>query len=221
MTGVDRCMAIARIGKDSTKGMGTGFLLKGKELKKEWADEWLLITNAHVVSDDVKEGALKSHEAIVIFEALDGVIEFRDFEVLWTSPRNELDATLLRFNKDDQERLQQLMPRVKDYPVSKYLPAVEEPPAQKIYIIGHPGGGTLQLSFLDNLLIDHDKVSKIHYRTPTEGGSSGSPVFNQQWDLIGLHHAGAHDMPRLNGKQGYYEANEGIWIQAIKNKING
>lgn len=28
----------------------------------------------------------------------------------------------------------------------------------------------------------------IHYQTDTLGGSSGSPVFNDQWELIALHH---------------------------------
>src|SRR5262249_15141139 len=90
------------------------------------------------------------------------------------------------------------------------LPSVDG--VEKIYVIGHPGGRSMSVSLNDNLLLDWDD-RMIHYRSPTEGGSSGSPVFNQQWDLIGLHHAGALDMPRLKGKRGTYAANEGIWIQ--------
>jgi hypothetical protein len=66
----------------------------------------------------------------------------------------------------------------------------------------------------DNLMLDHDRT-RLHYRTPTEGGSSGSPVFNKLWKLIGLHHAGDTQMRKLNGKPGTYEANEGLWIGAI------
>jgi V8-like Glu-specific endopeptidase len=219
MQGAARCLAVARIGRDSSKGFGTGFLLKGKDLKDALGDELILLTNAHVVSSGSEEKSLRPEEAIVIFEALDSNEEFRNLEIIWSSPSSELDATILRFSKEDQGRLKELTKELKLYPVSKYLPAVETPPTQKVYVIGHPFGGTLQISFQDNLLIDHDEISKIHYRTPTEGGSSGSPVFNQQWDLIGLHHAGSEVMPCLNGKSGNYEANEGIWIQAIKNKI--
>jgi V8-like Glu-specific endopeptidase len=219
MTGADRCLAVARIGRDTSKGFGTGFLLKGNALHHSLGDELVLITNAHVVSDDPREGALRSQEAIIIFEALNRDEEFRVGEIFWSSSSKELDATVIRFSQEDQERLKTLTKDVRIYPVSKYLPIIDsEGTNQRIYIIGHPLGGTLQLSFQDNLLLDHEDP-KIHYRTPTVGGSSGSPVFNQQWDLIGLHHAGSTEMNCLNGKPGTYEANEGIWIQSVKNAL--
>jgi len=221
MTGAARCLAVARIGKDSSRGIGTGFLIKGKDLKETLGEELVLLTNAHVVSNNPTEQALRPEQAIVIFEALNRHEEFRDLEIIWSSPINELDAALLRFSKADEDRLKTLTKDLQLYPISRHLPPVETPPTQKVYVIGHPFGGTLQISFQDNLLIDHDKNAIIHYRTPTEGGSSGSPVFNDQWDLIGLHHAGSKEMPCLNGKPGSYEANEGIWIQAIKSKLLG
>jgi V8-like Glu-specific endopeptidase len=73
-------------------------------------------------------------------------------------------------------------------------------------------------SIHDSRLIDHE-APVLHYRTPTELGSSGSPVFNSQWKLIGLHHAGSSQLPRLNGKGGTYQANEGIWIQSIRQAL--
>jgi V8-like Glu-specific endopeptidase len=65
------------------------------------------------------------------------------------------------------------------------------------------------------LLLDHESP-KVHYRAPTEGGSSGSPIFNQAWDLIALHHAGGMDMKMLHGKEGTYPANEGIDFMSIQ-----
>ena len=95
-----------------------------------------------------------------------------------------------------------------------------------MYIIGHPGGRDLAFSFQDNELLDHEGppdgkpqipgVCRVHYRA-TEGGSSGSPVFNSHlWEVIALHHKGGREgVPRLNGKEGSYGANEGIGIQSI------
>ncbi len=214
MIGTDRCLAVARIGRDSSKGFGTGFLLKGSALHESLGDELVVITNAHVVSKDPAERALGPDEVVIIFEALNRDEEFRVSQIIWSSPSTDLDATILRFDEEHQARLKELTKNIKFFPVSKHLPTNEPDNAQRIYIIGHPFGGTLQLSFQDNILLDHEDP-KIHYRTPTEGGSSGSPVFNQQWDLIGLHHAGSKEMPCLNSKPGKYEANEGIWIQSI------
>lgn len=219
MTANERGLAVARIGREAAKGFGTGFLLHGRALHENLGDEFVLLTNAHVVSEDPKEKSLRCYEAIIIFEALDRDEEFNVSEIIWSSPSTELDTSILRFDAANTTRLKELMKNVKLYPVAPSLPGIEEKNlSERIYIIGHPAGGTLQFSLQDNLLLDYEDPH-IHYRTPTIGGSSGSPVFNARWDLIGLHHAGRRDMPKLNGKEGYYEANEGIWIQSVKNQL--
>jgi hypothetical protein len=215
MKGADRCAAVARIGKDSSEGVGTGFLLKGRLLREDLGDELVLITNSHVVSNDPAEKALRVKEAVITFHVL-GAEEFKGYEIIWSSPSNELDATLIRFAPEDIERLSVLTKNVKIYPVSEYLPVIDETgPVQRIYVIGHPYGGPLRLSSENNFLLGC-KDPKIHYRTATDNGSSGSPVFNEVWDLIGLHHAGSEEMEGLESTAEIYEANEGICIQAIK-----
>src|SRR5262249_9889865 len=95
----------------------------------------------------------------------------------------------------------------------------------RVYIIGHAGRGDISFSFQDNELLDHEGppdgqpqipgVCRVHYRAATEGGSSGSPVFDHlQWRVIAMHHRGGR-LGRLNGKPGNYGANEGISIQSI------
>jgi V8-like Glu-specific endopeptidase len=90
----------------------------------------------------------------------------------------------------------------------------------KVYVIGHPGGGALVFSLNDNDLLDHGDPDdfRVHYRTPTEPGSSGSPVFDSNWELIALHHAGDSAIPKIHGS-GTYQANEGIALRHIGKAI--
>jgi S1-C subfamily serine protease len=210
LAGLERCRAVAQVRTPTGEGFGTGFLIRAGDLVPTLGDERLLLTNAHVVSDDpavqASSGALPSTDAVIAFEALPVAAgrEFRAARLLWTSPPGELDATLLRLDPP--------LPDAEVAQISRALPVLDG--KQKVYVIGHPGGRTLSLSLHDNLLLDYDD-RLLHYRAPTEGGSSGSPVFNQQWKLIGLHHAGSLEMPRLKQQPGTYPANEGIWIQRI------
>jgi V8-like Glu-specific endopeptidase len=210
LQGLERCRTVAQVRTLTGEGFGTGFLIRGAALAPSLADELLLLTNAHVISDDPKvqvdAGSLPSSDAVACFEALEGgpANEYRITRVLWSSPPDDLDATLVRLDPPLA---------VKDVlPVSKTLPLCDG--KQKVYVIGHPGGRTLSLSLHDNVLLDYDD-RRLHYRAPTEGGSSGSPVFDQMWRLIGLHHAGSLEMPRLKNQEGTYPANEGILIQRI------
>lgn len=57
-------------------------------------------------------------------------------------------------------------------------------------IVQHPGGGTRQFAFTNNLLLDILPTGFLHYETDTDKGSSGSPVSNIDWELVGLHHCG-------------------------------
>ncbi|HJZ74375.1 MAG TPA: serine protease, partial [Vicinamibacterales bacterium] len=96
-----------------------------------------------------------------------------------------------------------------------------EPPqrAPRLYVIGYPASGDLQLSLRDNEMIASNE-RYLHYRTPTAPGSSGSPVFDESgWSVVALHHAGREKMNRLDGKPGVYDANEGIAIGAIRRAI--
>lgn len=79
-----------------------------------------------------------------------------------------------------------------------------------VSIIQHPSGGPKAVAIRENQVIDiFDDY--FHYVTDTEPGSSGSPVFNDEWQVVGLHHAGVPD-PKDSTK---WVANEGIRISSI------
>lgn len=214
--GLERARAVGRIGRDESRGDGTGFLVRGGDLHDSLGDELLLLTNAHVISDVAAHNPAVPdfREAGVIFEAATGDAVGKTYkirEILGRSGPGEYDFALLRLDPSFTAD-----PPVKPYEVAAGLPTNDE--KQRVYIIGHPGGGVLSFSMQDNLLLDYDD-RLLHYRAPTEGGSSGSPVFNGQWKLIGLHHAGYTSVNRLNNKGGTYAANEGISIFAIREEL--
>jgi Trypsin-like peptidase domain len=104
-------------------------------------------------------------------------------------------------------------------PLATQMPLLETMTKPRAYVIGHPSGlDTPQFSLQDNLLIGYDDTL-VHYRAPTEPGSSGSPVFDNTWSLIAVHHAGGLETPKLHGDGGTYPANEGIAVAAIKDRL--
>jgi hypothetical protein len=201
--GLERCTAIARIERTDRRGEGTGWLARSGDLFQNGSDEPVLVTNAHVVCDAATPvpGAFQFDEIVANFQILKH--ETLATGVVWCSPVEQFDCTVLRL-KD--------APNVTLPLASRKVRAFKPPP--RMYIIGHPGGRDLELSLQDNHLLDCDDTY-LHYRTPTEGGSSGSPVFDETWNVVGLHHKGDTGMQRLNGAPGTYDANEAIAVRAI------
>jgi endonuclease G len=75
-----------------------------------------------------------------------------------------------------------------------------------VTIVQHPGGEKKQVALRDNRIVDMlDQF--MHYEADTEPGSSGSPVFNDQWEIVALHHASVPTPD--DGESGAF-VNEGI-----------
>lgn len=206
--GLDRAKSIARI-EVNGKGFGTGWLVSGELFGRKGL---LLMTNAHVIGPDTPDrypGALRPEDATVNFQMQSW--KSRPGKIIFHSPVNELDATILE--------LPELWGLASALPLDPAVLKVNDPP-QRLYIIGYPGGRDLEFSLQDNhLLAATERL--VHYRTPSEGGSSGSPVFGPtDWKVVALHHAGRKDMPQLSGS-GTYEANEGIALGALLRKASG
>lgn len=207
--GLEQCKSVARIEKLSGKGHGTGWLVKASDFFPD-REGVLLLTNEHVISDDPDHPrAILPQDAKANFQAVGETVRLK--EVVWSSPYTDFDATLVTLEKTPDVQPLELFDR-----------AVRKPPPPEVgrlYIIGYPQAGDLQFSIEDNHLLGcNEKL--LHYRTPTEPGSSGSPVFeSEDWRVVGLHHGGSPTLKRIDGVDGTYEANEGIAIRAIKNLI--
>ncbi|MGJ7506616.1 trypsin-like peptidase domain-containing protein [Variovorax sp. GT1P44] len=227
LTGLKRARSVAAVKRRLGRRVGTGFLVRAGDLGMAPQDELMVLTNYHVVNQAGQGPGIAPGDAQVVFEAADGSPVFDVKEIVWSAPSNQQDASLLR--------LQAPVTGIEPMPISPGLPDWPLPPASRaprVYVIGHPGGGDLSFSFQDNELLGHEGppsgrppvpgVCRVHYRAPTEGGSSGSPVFNDSaWAVIALHHMGGElGMPHLNGEAGSYAANEGISMQCIAQAIS-
>lgn len=95
--------------------------------------------------------------------------------------------------------------------------------AQALIEDGHLDDAELVLNAIveDQMTMNGELMETLlHYRTPTEPGNSGSPVFeSERWRVVALHHGGGSNVPSLDGVDGTYEANEGIAIRAIRKRI--
>ncbi|AKN73617.1 endonuclease I [Streptomyces sp. PBH53] len=98
-----------------------------------------------------------------------------------------------------------------------------------VNIIQHPNGEPKQLALRENQIVDLlDRF--VHYATDTAPGSSGSPVFNDQWEVVALHHSavpktdadgrplavdGTPWRPGMGEHRLAWKANEGVRISRV------
>lgn len=82
---------------------------------------------------------------------------------------------------------------------------------EPVVVVQHPQGREKQLCLFHSELVDRDGPY-IYYTTDTEIGSSGSPAFNRNWQVFGLHHALAATERTAKGA---VHANEGIRVSAM------
>jgi V8-like Glu-specific endopeptidase len=208
-----------------TRWFGTGFLVSPR----------LLLTNNHVLT--TADTAASSLVEFDYQEGPDGVPlpvtkVGLDPAALFVTDRG-LDFTLVAIRPAIDARA-----RVADL---GYLPMAGGDDAyvigENVSIIQHPNGEMKQLALRDNQVIGESDGGYLHYRTGTMPGSSGSPVFNDEFELVALHHSGVPDRDPATRqiltadgqpwRQGMGEdqvrwlANEGVLVSAILAHLDG
>ncbi len=205
-TGLDRCGSICRIDRLGGTGAGTGCVVSSADFFPDMPVRKLVLTNAHVVNPSGAAKALHPNDAQVRFEVAKQT--FKIASVFWYRDPDECDAAFLELDGETPAPAMPVYDRVVEMRV----------PAARVYLIGHPEGRDLQFSLQDNHMIACNE-RLLQYRTPTEPGSSGSPVFEDfGWRLIGLHYWGDKRSPSLTEPGAFCEANQGITMTELRSR---
>lgn len=95
------------------------------------------------------------------------------------------------------------------------LPAAPFPLAEDapLLIVQHPEGGPMKLALDTQAVIGRNSNgTRVRYKTNTEPGSSGSPCFTMDWNVVALHHLGD---PKWQNPA----FNQGVPIELIRQSI--
>ncbi len=241
---MSRARAVCRIhanmgGRDTP--FASAFAIRGDLLHKAWGPDPVIVTNNHVIASRPNKSTQRFEfcDAVFIDSETNEMARVGFSGILWESDQDAHDITILKPAAPLPAQARPLN-EVTACPLPPR--AVDDHGIGRVYIIGFPAAGELSFSFADNILLDHDgpeavdihadsgglkrivgvqpEPVRLHYKTPTLGGNSGSPVFDHNtFALIGVHHRGLPDFQKLNNREGRYACNEGIWIESIRAAI--
>jgi endonuclease G len=124
----------------------------------------------------------------------------------------ELDYALLRLEDQPEVSARGCMKLAKSSPLKQ---------GARLNIVQCPGGGPLRYAIRNNFFVGLGKQAyQLRYLTDTKSGSSGSPVLNDNWQVVAMHHGAKEVSPEAyKGEDGKKQVakfhNEGIAIHAI------
>lgn len=127
----------------------------------------------------------------------------------------QLDYALVRLNASPGSMPVGITTR-EDAPLRNWIKLTKQAydfePDTALHILQHPQGEPLKLALdTESIIRTNSNRTRVRYRTNTEPGSSGSPCFNQDWELVALHHSGDPNYPSLRKA----EYNQGVPVDMI------
>lgn len=186
--GAQRMRAVGRILSESGRGFGTGFLISPR----------LLMTNNHVLEN--ASAAARCRVQFDYVQMLDGTIGSTEiyqlvpaeFFITSASENNlNLDYTIVAVQAVNAEG--------KELAQRGCIPLIATSgkltKGDLANIIQHPGGEAQQVALRDSKVVD-PLEHFLRYEADTQPGSSGSPVFNDFWQVAALHHSGVPEEVR-------------------------
>ena len=204
MRATERAAAVCRVEVPSKQRTGTGFLIAPD----------LLLTNYHVLSYNPGEDINATAPDVTlrfgfVTNAAGGNAAGQTFKltekpILSSSPVAKLDYVLLQVESG-----------VKNAQGVKPISSIAKSPEsdKALNIIQHPEGNTLKIALSsDGISGIYKDTGLIQYLSRAAGGSSGSPCFNDQWELIALHHA--------ERAKAFGSIREGILFSSIYDEIS-
>lgn len=171
--GMDRARSVCRLAvRFPEEGSGTAFRIGPHHL----------LTNHHVLYDHERDDRKAiAAEAWFNYEA---DVEGRVKKVVQIG----CDVDSIAGERDDDWALiETTEPIPDDFPALPIIGAAVPDVDDRVYIIQHPYGQPKKVAFQHNL-VRAVTDEKIQYWTDTDLGSSGSPVFDENWKVVGLHH---------------------------------
>ena len=197
--GIEQAASVCRIEQADGTVLGTGFLI---------AEEYVL-TNYHVLVQGANTTDLVFRFRCVTAEegqeASGQQFKLADGNpIVDSSPVEEFDYALLRL-EPSVSSVQGIAPVSVNW---------EHPPEKDkgVYLLQHPLGQTMQLALSPNGITGvYERKGLLQYISETAVGSSGSPCFNEDWQVVAIHHA------QKSGAFGVYC--EGILMSRIKERI--
>lgn len=206
--------AVARIVDQDRKPIGTATLISPR----------LILTNHHVTPDtpSARRQLAQFDYELDVDGSVRATTEFAlDPDAFsWTSGEDVLDATIVALGRRVSGSSE---PNAFGFcPPSAASDKHAE--GDFVTIVQHPEGDYKQIALRENRVLGRGKRGvTLYYGADTLPGSSGSPVFNDQFELVALHHAGGprNDKAFENGTKIDADVNEGIRISAIVQTLRG
>ena len=209
--GLQLANAVCKVSCTDRTTTGTGVLIARD----------LILTNYHVLSQQVipERSQLVEKAKTLLFE-FGFVSEEHDMPVspdtftveatepiISCSPPTQLDYALLRVEQKISDA---------DYIKPVFIRSTTDSPKPRdgLNVLQHPEGQMMQVSLSAGGVVQvHVGRGRVWYVNRTQGGSSGSPCFNSDWELVALHH--------LSMSRGFGSVREGILISSILAEISG